>query len=179
MKCQVGWIISWNQDCQQKYKKPQVRKWYYSNGRKQKGTKEPLDESEKGEWKSSLEMQHSKTKIMASSPITSWPIGREKGKQWQIFIFLGSKITADSDCSYEINNLDSILKRRDITLLTKVCISQRYGFSSRHVRMWELNHKEGWVLKNWCFRTVLLEKTIKSLLDCKEIKPVNPKGNQP
>ena len=78
-----------------------------------------------------------------------------------------------------MRNLDSILKRRDITLLTKVCISQRYGFSSRHVQMWELNHKEGWVLKNWCFRTVLLEKTIKSLLDCKEIKPVNPKGNQP
>ena len=88
------------------------------------------------------------------------------------FIFLGSEITADGDCSYEIKrllllgrktmtNLDSLLKSRDLTLLTKVCISQRYGFSSRHVRMWELNHKEGWVLKNWCFRPVLLEKTIK------------------
>ena len=56
--------------------------------------------------------------------------------------------------------------------------SQSYGFSSSQVQMWELNHKEGWVLKNWCFRVVVLEKTLESLLDCKEIKPVNPKGNQ-
>ena len=56
--------------------------------------------------------------------------------------------------------------------------SQSYGFSSSHVQMWELNHKEGWVLKNWCFWTVVLEKTRESPLDSKEIKPVNPKGNQ-
>ena len=57
--------------------------------------------------------------------------------------------------------------------------SQSYGFSSSHVWMWELDHKEGWVSKNWCFWTVVLEKTLESPLDCKEIKPVNPKGNQP
>ena len=57
--------------------------------------------------------------------------------------------------------------------------SQSYGFSSSHVQMWELDHKEGWVLKNWCFRTVVPEKTLESPLDSKEIKPVNPKGNQP
>ena len=56
--------------------------------------------------------------------------------------------------------------------------SQSYGFSSSHVWMWELDHKEGWALKNWCFQTVVLEKTHESPLDCKEIKPVNPKGNQ-
>ena len=56
--------------------------------------------------------------------------------------------------------------------------SQSYGFSSSHVRMWELDHKEGWVLKNWCFWTVVLEKTLENPLDYKEIKPVNPKGNQ-
>ena len=56
--------------------------------------------------------------------------------------------------------------------------SQSYGFSSSHVWMWELDHKEGWVLKNWCFWTVVLEKTLESPLDCKEIKPVHPKGNQ-
>ena len=55
--------------------------------------------------------------------------------------------------------------------------SQSYGFSSSHVQMWELDHK-AWALKNWCFRTVVLEKTLESPLDCKEIKPVNPKGNQ-
>ena len=55
---------------------------------------------------------------------------------------------------------------------------QSYGFSSSHVRMWELNHKAGWVPKNWCIWTAVLEKTLESLLDCKEIKTVNPKGNQ-
>ena len=105
------------------------------------------------------------------------------------FIFFGSKITADGDCSYEIKrhlllgrkamtNLDSISKSRDITLLTKVWSSQSYDFSSIHVWIWELDHKESWVPKNWCFWTVVLEKTLESPLDCKEIKPVNPKRNQ-
>ena len=56
--------------------------------------------------------------------------------------------------------------------------SQSHGFSSSHVWIWELDHKEGWVLKNWCFWTVILEKTLESLLDCKEIQPVHPKGNE-
>ena len=56
--------------------------------------------------------------------------------------------------------------------------SQGYGFSSSHVWMWELDYKESWVLKNWCFWTVVLEKTLESPLDCKEIHPVHPKGNQ-
>ena len=101
--------------------------------------------------------------------------------------FLGSKITADGDCSHEIKrslllgrkamtNIYSVLKSRDITLLTKV--HQSYGFSSSHVWMWELDYKESWVLKNWCFWTVVLEKTLESPLDCKEFKPINPKENQ-
>ena len=57
--------------------------------------------------------------------------------------------------------------------------SQSYGFSSSHVQIWELDHREGWVPKNRCFWTVVLEKTLESPLDCKEIKPVNSKGNQP
>ena len=57
--------------------------------------------------------------------------------------------------------------------------SQSYGFSSNHVWMWELDHKEGWAPKNWCFQTVVLEKTLETPLDFKEIKPVSPKGNQP
>jgi len=56
--------------------------------------------------------------------------------------------------------------------------SQNYGFSSSHVWMWELNYKEGWALKNWCFWTVVLGKTLESPLDCKEIQPVNPQRNQ-
>ena len=73
-----------------------------------------------------------------------------------------------------MTNLDSILKSRDITCPS----SQSYGFSSGHVWMRELDCKEGWVLKNWWFWTVVLEKTLESPLDCKEMKPVNPKGNQ-
>ena len=111
------------------------------------------------------------------------------GKQWQTLFLGGSKITADGDCSHEVKrclllgrkamtNLDSILKSRDITLPTKVCLSQGYGFSSSHVWMWDLDHKESWARKNWCFWTVVSEKTLESPLDCREIQPVHPKGNQ-
>ena len=86
-------------------------------------------------------------------------------------------------CSLEkkkvMTNLDSILKSRDITLPIKVYIVKAMVFSCSHVWIWELDHKEGWVLKNWCFQTVVLEKTLKSPLDSKEIKPIDPKGNQP
>ena len=75
-------------------------------------------------------------------------------------------------------NPNSVLKSRDITLPTGL-YSQSYDFSSRHVWMWELGHKEGWALKNWCFWTVMLEKTLESPLNRKKIKPVNSKGNQP
>ena len=68
-------------------------------------------------------------------------------------------------------NLESIFKSRDITLPTKVLYSQSYSFSSSHVRMWELNHKEGWGLKNWCFQIVVVDKNLESPLDSKEINP--------
>ena len=101
----------------------------------------------------------------------------------------GSKMTEDGDCSHEmkrclllgrkaVTNLDSMLKSRDITLLNKDLSSQNYEFSGSCVWMWELDYKESWVLKNWCFWTVVLEKTLESLLDCKEIQPVHSKGNQ-
>ena len=106
------------------------------------------------------------------------------------FILGGSKITADGDCSHEIKrclllgwkaitNLDSILKSRDITLPTKVHLVKAMVFSSHHVWMWELDHKEGWAPKNWYFWTVVLEKTLESPLACKGIKPVNPKEHYP
>ena len=77
-----------------------------------------------------------------------------------------------------MTNLDSILKSRHITLPTKVHIVKTTIFPGVMYQMWELDHKEGWALKNWCFWTVVLNKTFESCLDCKEIKPVNPKGNQ-
>ena len=70
------------------------------------------------------------------------------------------------------------LKKQRRYFANKGPSSPSYGFSSSHIRMWELEHKEGWVLKNWCFLAVVLEKTLRSPLDCKEIKPVNPKRNQ-
>ena len=77
-----------------------------------------------------------------------------------------------------MTNLDSIFKSRDITLPTKVCLVKA-GFSSSHVWMWELDCEEGWAPKNWCFWTVVLEKTLnRSPLDCEEIQPVHPKRNQ-
>ena len=123
-------------------------------------------------------------KIVTSGSTTSWQIDGETMETVTDFIFLGSRITADSDCNHEIKRhlllgrkVITILKSRDITLLT-VLSSQSYGFSSSHVLILELDHKESWVLKNWCFWTVVLKKTLVSPLDCKEIKSVNPKGNQ-
>jgi len=111
-----------------------------------------------------------------------------KWKQWQILfswapkslqtVTAGMKLKDACFLEEQLTNLESVLKSRDITLLTKGSYSQRYGFSSNHVWMWELEHKEIWVLKNWCFWSVVLQKTLVSPLDTKEIKPVQPKGNQ-
>ena len=77
-----------------------------------------------------------------------------------------------------MTNLDSTFKSRDITFLTKVHIVKDNGFSSSRVWMWELDHEDSWVPMNWCFWTVVLEKTLESPLDCRKVKPVHPKGNQ-
>ena len=71
------------------------------------------------------------------------------------------------------------IKKERHHLADKAPSSQSYGFSSSHVQMWDLEHKEGWVPKNWCFQIVVLQKTLESPLDSEEIKPVSPKGNQP
>ena len=110
-------------------------------------------------------------------------------KQWQNLFFLGSKITEDGDCSHEIKrclvlrrkamtNLDSILKSRDITLPTKVRLIKAMVFPVVMYGCESWTYKESWAPKNWCFWTMVLEKTLESPLDCKEIQPVNPKGNQ-
>ena len=83
-------------------------------------------------------------------------------------MFLGRKI---------MTNRQHIKKQRH-WFANKGPYPQSYGFFITHVRMWELDHKEGWTMKNWCFWTVVMEKTLESPLDCKEIKSVNPKGNQ-
>ena len=125
---------------------------------------------------------------MASGPITSWQIDGETVETVREFSFLGFKITADGDCSHEMKrclflgrkvmtNLDSLWKSRDITLAPKVHLVKAMVLP---VVMYgcELAHKESWAPKNWCFWTVVLEKTLESPLDCKESQPVCPKGNQ-
>jgi len=137
--------------------------------------------------KTGLKLNIQKTKIMASGPITSWQTDGETMEMVRDFIFLGSKITADGDYSHEIirclflerkamTNLDSILKSKDITLLIEVHLVKamvfplvRYGSESWTTK--KADHQR-------IFLTVVLEETLESPLDCKEIKPVNPKGNQ-
>ena len=104
------------------------------------------------------------------SPLDSKEIKPVNPKGNQPWIFLGRKV---------MTNLDSILKSRDVTLPTKVHLVKAMVFSNSHVWMWELDYKESLVPKNWCFWTVVLEKTLESPLDCKEIIPANLKGNQP
>ena len=125
---------------------------------------------------------------MASSPITSWQIDGETMETVTNFIFLGSKITADGECSHGIKrrlllgrkvmtNLDSILKSRDITLPTKVCLVKAVVFPvvMHGCKSWTIKKAEHWriyAFELWCCRRLL------SPLDCKEIQPVHPKGNQ-
>ena len=141
------------------------------------------EESEKAGFKLNIQKTHGIwIKIMAPGPIPSWQIDGEKMETVTITHphppALGSKITADGDCSHKIKRcllLESYdiprqyLKSQNITLLIRSVLS----------KLWLLDHKVGWVPNNWCFWIVVLEKIHESPLDSQEIKPVNPKGNQP
>ena len=127
---------------------------------------------------------------MTFSPITSWQIDGETMETVKDFIFFGFKITENVNFSHKIKrylllgrkamiSLDSILKLKRHCFAKNCPYSQSYGFSSGNVWMWELDYKESWVSKNWCFWTVVFKKTLESPLDYKEIKPVNPKGISP
>ena len=141
-----------------------------------------------GSEKVGLKLKFQKTKIMASGPITSWEIDRKIVETVSDFIFWGSKITADGDCSHEIKrclllgrkvmtNLDSILKSRDITLPTKFCLVKAMVFPVVMYRCesWNVKKAEGRridAFELWCWRR------LESPLDCKKIQPVHPKGDQ-
>ena len=152
---------------------PQIWRWYHSNGRKSRGTKEPLDEGEKGEWKSQLKTQHSKNWIHSIQSHHFMAIKGEKVGAVTDYFFLGSKITADGDCSHKIKrylllrrkamiNLDCVLKSRDITLSTKVHIAKVMVFPvvMYWCKSWTRKKAEGkridalWI--------VVLEKTLES-----------------
>ena len=125
---------------------------------------------------------------MASSPITSWQTEGKKVEAETDFIFLGSKITAVTiamklkDTCFLEESFDKPrqhIKKQRHHFADIDPYSQSSNLSSSHRLMWELDRKEAWAQKNWCFRIVVLEKTLESPLDSKDIKPVNPKGNQP
>ena len=138
-----------------------------------------------------LKLSIQKTKIMASCPITLWQIDGRKMEMVADFIFLVSKITVDYDCSHEIKRrflLGRFLQPRQYIkkqIHHFADKDQSFDFSSiffvQHFVqwLWELDHKEGWMMKNWCFPTLVLEKSLYSPSDSKEIKSVTSKENQP
>ena len=162
-------------------------RWHHPYGRKWRGTKKPLDESERGEWKNWLKAQHSENEHHGIWPhhfmVNRWV---NSGNSSWVY-FLGSKITAMVIAAMKLRhlllgrkvmtNLDSILTSR-YYFANKGPATQGYGFSSSHVWMWKLYCEESWVPKNWFFWTMMLEKTLVSPLDCKEIQSVHPKGVQ-
>ena len=166
---QAGWNTIWNQDCLGKYQSLQISRWHHPYGRKWR-TKEPLDEREESE-KVGLELNIQKTKIIASGPITSWEIDGETVETMSNFIFGGSQITADGDCSHEIKrclllgmkvkiNLQSILKSRDITLPTKVHLVKAMVFpiDMYGCESWTIKKAEHWridAFELWCWRRLL------------------------
>ena len=123
--------------------------------------KEPLDESEREEWKGWLKTQHSKDKVHGIQSHLTWQIDGEAMETVKEFISLGSKITAGGDCSHEIKTLapwkesyDQLrlyIKKQRHYFPNKVPSIESHGFSSSHVWMWKLDRKESWALKNWCF----------------------------
>ena len=135
-----------------------------------------------------LKLNILKTKIMASGPITSWQTDGGTMETVTDFIFWGFKSLQIMTAATKLKDAYSLeeklwptrqhIKKQRHYFVNKGPSSQDYGFSSSHVWMWELDYKESWVPKNSCFWTVVLEKSLESPLDCKEIKPVNPKGNQ-
>ena len=158
-------------------------------GRKWRGTKIPLDESERREWKVGLKLNIQKTKIMASGPITSWEIDGETMETVSDFIFGGLqnhcrwwfqpwnwKMLTPWKKSYDQPRWH-IQKQRHY-FAKKSPSSQGFGFSSSHVWMWKLDSEESWVLKNCCFWTVVLQKTLERPLDGKKIQPVHFEGDQ-
>ena len=141
-KCWAGWVTSWNQDCREKYSQPHISRWYHSNGRKWRRTKEPLDECERGEWKNWLNTQHLKKKTQGHGIWSHHFMTKRRGKNGSSGKFSSSwalKSLADDDCSLGIRrslllgrkvmtNLDSVWKSKDITVLIKVHIVKAMFF---------------------------------------------------
>ena len=147
-----------------------IPRWYHPNGRKWRGTKEPRDEDERGEWKSWLKTQHSKDHDIRSHHFKANRRGKS-GKQWQVLFSWAPKslwtVTAPmklkDPCSLEgkvMTNSRQHMKKQKQLSANKGPYSQSYGFPSSHVWMWALDREEDWALEKWCCLTVVLEKTL-------------------
>ena len=157
-------------------------------GRKWRGTKKPLDESESGEWKSWLKAQHSENKDhgIRSHHFMGNRWGNS-GNSVRLYFLGAPKSLQMVTAAMKLKDAYSLkgklwpprqhIEKQRHYFANKGPSGQGYGFSSRHVWMWELDCEESWVLKNWCFWTVVLEKTLESPLDFKELQPVHPKGD--
>ena len=139
VKCQAGWITSWNKDCQKKYQQPQICRWCHFNGRKWRGTNKPLDEGERGEWKSWLETQHSKHKDHGIWSHSFMVNRKRKSRSNDRFYFLGLQNHCRWYYSHEtkrclllgrkaMTNLHNVLKSKDISLPTKILIVKAMVF---------------------------------------------------
>ena len=160
-------------------------RWHHPYGRKWRGTKKPPDESESGEWKSWLKAQHLENEdhgiqshhFMGNrwgnfgNSVRLYFFGLQNHSRW----WLQKTLTPWKE-SFD-QPIQHIKKQRHY-FANKGPSSQGYGFSSSHVWMWELDCEDSWMPKNWCFWTVVLEKTLESSLDCKEIQPVHSEGDQ-
>ena len=160
---------------------------YADDSRKWRNTEEPLDESERGEWKSWPKSQHSENE---DHDIRFYHFMSKRWGNSERFYFGGApqslqmvttamklKDLAPWKKSYDQPRQHIKKQRHHFT--NNGPSSQSYGFPNSHVWMWELDFKESWVLKIWCFWIVVLEKTLESPLDCKEVQPIHPKGDQP
>ena len=188
-KCQAGWLTSWNQDSWEKYQWPQICRWHHSYGRNQRLKSLLMKVTEESK-KVALKLIIQKTKITASGPITSWQIDGETMETVRDFIFLGSKITADGDCSHEIKrylllgrkamiNLDNILKSGDLTFPTRVHLVKAMVF-------WVVMHGcESWTIKKaerqradafelWCWRRLLRVPWTARRSNQSTLKEINP-----
>jgi len=146
---------------------------YRPNGRKWRGTMEPLDEGVEEREKASLKLNIQKTKVMASDPITSWQIDGETVETVTDFFFfpLDSKWLQTVTAAMKLKDAFSLEessdkpsqcnKRQRYHFADKILYSQSYGFSRSDVWMWELDHKEGWVSKNWCFQILVFEEILR------------------
>ena len=168
MKCQVGWSTSWNQDAGRNINNLRYTDDSTLMAESEEELKSLLMKVKQESEKVDLKLNIQKTKIMASGPIISWQIGGETMEIVTDFIFLGSKITADGDCSHEIKrclllgrnaltHLDSILKSRDITLSTKVCLVKAmvFPFVMYRCESWAVKKAERWridAFELWCWK---------------------------